>query len=298
MIGTIAVSELGGPIQPSPSGPSQPSAPTIHPSEKTRPVIVNNRSEKARRKSTISAAISSRANPTSGAIPVSMASEYSSSITTGDRLLTRRGPAESAGSSSIRRSTSWTLVSPVSCRRILAMVNRRAVCVAPAHRGKRPSDLGDAEHGVDLGLSGGRGVDSPRGLDQQGGRDDRISRCQEFRHARAGEDVVEEGVHLGEPARSECFAAEHQRHHAHVSGLPEELVQILHCGGDGAPRGKERHRGPLDRRQAFGRPGGQHDGDQQENEDRDVRPDRDQPAEPVEQPAHVSSLYLPGRDGL
>ena len=51
-----------------------------------------------------------------------MASEYSSSITMVERLLTRRGPAEPVANSSILLSTSWTLVSPVSVRRMLAMV--------------------------------------------------------------------------------------------------------------------------------------------------------------------------------
>ena len=122
MIGTIAVSELGGPIQPSASGPSQPSAPMIQTSEKTRPTSVSSRSDSVLKKSTISAAISSRATPTSCPIPVSMASEYSSSITMVERLLTRRGPAEPVANSSIVLSTSWTLVSPVSVRRMLAMV--------------------------------------------------------------------------------------------------------------------------------------------------------------------------------
>ena len=117
----------------------------------------------------------------------------------------------------------------------------RAVRVAPAHRGQRASDLRDAEEGVDLGLGGRRGVDPAQGLDHKCGRDDRIGGCQQLRHARAGQDAVEEGVHLGEPSRGERFAAEHQRHHAHIAGLPEELVQFLHRGGDGAPRGKERY---------------------------------------------------------
>ena len=37
MIGTIAVSEFGAPVTPSPLGPSHPSAPMIHISENSSP---------------------------------------------------------------------------------------------------------------------------------------------------------------------------------------------------------------------------------------------------------------------
>ena len=91
MIGTIVVSELGGPIRPSAPGPSQPSAPMTQIREKSRPVSVSSRSERARKKSRSSATMSSSASPISGSIPVSVASRYSSSITADDRLLTRSG---------------------------------------------------------------------------------------------------------------------------------------------------------------------------------------------------------------
>ena len=73
MTGTIAVSELGGPIRLSAFGPSQPSAPTIQTIEKISPVSVSSISERVRVKSRSSAAISSRASPISGPIPSSVA---------------------------------------------------------------------------------------------------------------------------------------------------------------------------------------------------------------------------------
>ena len=119
--GTIAVSELGGPMRPSPFGPSQPSAPTIHVSEKISPASVSSMSERVRVKTSSSTAISTSARPISGAIPSSVAFLYSSSTTTGDRLLTRSGPSSAAASSLILRSASWTLSSPVSISRMLAI---------------------------------------------------------------------------------------------------------------------------------------------------------------------------------
>ena len=90
--GTIAVSELGGPIRPSPFGPIQPSAPIIQVIESTSPVSVSSISARVRVNSTRSAAIRSSAIPMSGPIPSSVAFLYSSSMITGDRLLTRNGP--------------------------------------------------------------------------------------------------------------------------------------------------------------------------------------------------------------
>ena len=92
MTGTIAVSELGGPIRPSPFGPSQPSAPTVQAIANISPVRVSSMSAMVRVKSRRSTVISTRASPISGAIPCSVACVYSSSTITGDRLLTRSGP--------------------------------------------------------------------------------------------------------------------------------------------------------------------------------------------------------------
>ena len=56
-------------------------------------MTVSSRSEMVRMKSSINAAIKRKASPTSGAIPSSVALLYSSSITTGETLLTRSGPS-------------------------------------------------------------------------------------------------------------------------------------------------------------------------------------------------------------
>ena len=121
MIGTIVESELGGPIHPSASGPSQPSSPTIQITENRSPASVSSRSENVRMKSRISAAISSSAIPISGTIPDSVASVYSSSTTAVETLVTRSGPSAASARSSIRRSMSRTRSSPVSSRRMLAI---------------------------------------------------------------------------------------------------------------------------------------------------------------------------------
>ena len=93
MIGTIVVRELGGPMRPKAFGPSHPSVPTIQTIERNSPPRVSNRSETVRMKSRISAAISRNAPPISGAIPSSVALLYSSSITTGETLLTLSEPS-------------------------------------------------------------------------------------------------------------------------------------------------------------------------------------------------------------
>ena len=79
MTGTIVESELGGPISPSPFGPSQPSAPTMQTIDMKRPASASSMSDTARVKSSSSTAISSSASPISGAMPCSVACLYSSS---------------------------------------------------------------------------------------------------------------------------------------------------------------------------------------------------------------------------
>ena len=74
MIGTVAVSAFGGPIRFKAPGPSQLSAPTVQTTASTSPVSVSSRSESVRMKSSISNAITSSANPTSGSMPVLVAS--------------------------------------------------------------------------------------------------------------------------------------------------------------------------------------------------------------------------------
>ena len=121
MTGTIAVSELGGPITRSPFGPSQPSAPTPHMIATISPSSVSNMSDRARVKSRSRAAISNSASPTSGPIPSSVAFLYASSMIADDRLLTRDAPSSPAASSLILRSASSTRSSPVSRRRTMAI---------------------------------------------------------------------------------------------------------------------------------------------------------------------------------
>ena len=121
MTGTIAVRELGGPIRPIPSGPSQPSAPIIQVNDRMSPNSVRSVSEIVRVNRKSSPVISSSASPISGAIPDSVASLYSSSTIAGDRLLTARGPPSPTANSLILRSASLTLSSPVSLRLMLAI---------------------------------------------------------------------------------------------------------------------------------------------------------------------------------
>ena len=120
IIGTIVVSEFGGPVSPSAFGPSHPSAPTIHISEMKRPANVSRRSDRVRMNTSISAAISSSATPTSGAIPSSVALTYSSSTTMVEMLLALRTPSEPSAITLIFRSASAIRSSPVSCNRITA----------------------------------------------------------------------------------------------------------------------------------------------------------------------------------
>ena len=68
--------------------------------------------------------------------------------------------------------------------------------------------------------------------------------------------------------------------------VPEGLVDVRQGLGDGVAGGKQRHRGPLRQRRTPRHPHGQHDGDEHEDTDGDPRPGRDQPAEPIEDPAH------------
>ena len=144
MIGTITESELGGPIQSSPFGPNQPSAPMIQVSEKIRPVSVINRSDRVRRKSRISAAINSRASPINGPIPDSVASLYSSSIMIGETLLTRSGPSESSARSFTARSASAMRSSPVSRRRMVETVTEVPSVSSPDIAANAPASSGTA----------------------------------------------------------------------------------------------------------------------------------------------------------
>ena len=108
-------------MTPNAFGPSQPSAPVIQIIDTKSPASVSNRSEIVRMKTRISAAISRKASPSRGAIPSSVALLYSSSITTGETLLTRRGPSSRAANSWILRSASSIRSSPVSSRRMVAI---------------------------------------------------------------------------------------------------------------------------------------------------------------------------------
>ena len=121
IIGTIAVSELGGPVRPSAFGPSQPSAPRIQIIDMRRPTSVSTRSEIVRMKTTIRAIISRNASPIRGNIPSSVAFLYSSSITTDEILLTCNGPSSSDARSRILRSASSIRSSPVSRKRMMAI---------------------------------------------------------------------------------------------------------------------------------------------------------------------------------
>ncbi len=141
MIGTIAVSAFGGPVSPSPFGPSQPSAPPIQTSATTRPARVSSRSERARMKSRSSPAINSNASPTRGSMAVSVALRNSSSMTTNEMLLTRSGSWLPAASSLIVRSASSTRSSDVSTRRMPAVamgVPSESVPVITARRSPMP----------------------------------------------------------------------------------------------------------------------------------------------------------------
>ena len=293
MIGTIVESELGGPIHPSASGPSQPSAPMIQISDMIRPRSVISRSENVRMNRRIRSAISTSAIPISGSSPDSVASVYSSSTTAGDTTLTRSGPSSAVARSLIRRSTSKTRSSPVSSRRMLAMATGVPVRVDAGEGVEHRTDLRDVTDGVDLRLCERREVvGAEHESDQRTGCDDRVVRRQQGCGAGLGEDVVEEGVHLGQPAGCQRLAAEDQRRDIDGAVVPEELIDVGHRGGDIVPGGKQFHRRPLGRRRAPCRPHGQHDGHEDEDTDGDPRAGCDQPAEPVEQAAHGVRLYL------
>ena len=75
-----------------PLGPSQPSMPTIQAMETMSPMRARTMSMMERVKTTSISAMSTKANPSSIAIPDSVASVYSSSMMTGERLLTLSGP--------------------------------------------------------------------------------------------------------------------------------------------------------------------------------------------------------------
>ena len=249
---------------------------------------MSSRSEKVRMNSRISAAISSRARPTNGAIPSSVARLYSSSITIGDTLLTRSGPSLAVAASLMVRSASRTLLSPVSAQADGGDRDRCAVGVVAGQGGERPTDLGDACDGVDLRLGDRCSIESTRGLDQHRRGNDRVGRRQQLGHARLADDAVEERVHLGEPAGCERLAPEDQGHHTGVAGFPEEFVELRQRSADGAVGGKVRHVGALSGGCPPRCPRGQHHGEEDEDEDGDDRPGGDQPAEPVERAAHGS----------
>ena len=118
--------------------------------------------------------------------------------------------------------------------------DRRAVRVASGHRRECPSDLRGAAGGVDVRLrERPEVVRLERGLDQRGGRDDRITRGEQRRHVRVTGDCVEQGVHLGQPAGCERFAAEQDRDDTDLAGFPEEIIDLFDRIGDGAPGRKE-----------------------------------------------------------
>ena len=211
MTGTIAVSELGGPMRPSPFGPSQPSAPTIHVSEKMSPASVSSMSETVRVKTSSSTAISTSARPISGAIPSSVAFLYSSSTTTGDRLLTRSGPSSAAASSfDPPFGVLYPLVSRID-QPDVGDRDRRAVRVDAGHRVQGALELGRVADRVYLRLG-----DQPevvglqRGADQDRGRDERVGRREQLAHAPIADDGACQGGHLGEAGGRQRLPAEEE----------------------------------------------------------------------------------------
>ena len=111
--GTKAVSELGGPMNPSADGPSHPSTPTIHVIEMTSPDSESSMSAGERVKTRSSTAMSTNASIIRGAIPSSVAFSYSATMISGERDLALSGPSDSIASSLIRVSATRTLSSPV-----------------------------------------------------------------------------------------------------------------------------------------------------------------------------------------
>ena len=74
----------------------------------------------------------------SGPIPSSVAFLYSSSMITGDRLLTRNGPSSATASSLILRSASTILSSPVLLRRMLAIATGAPSVSVPVIASRAP----------------------------------------------------------------------------------------------------------------------------------------------------------------
>ena len=292
MTGTITVSELGGPIAPRPSGPSQPSAPTTHTMEMISPISVVNMSDRVRVKTSSRPAISNSARPKSGAIADSVASLYSSSITTGEMLLTCNTPSSSAARSLILRSAFSTRWSPVSRRRMVAIETGVPSVSGPGHGGESLLDLRRSWSGVDSLLSDRlEAVHLEQYLDQRRGGGDRIAGSQQIYHVSVADDGANQGVHLRESIGRERLTAEDERYDICLAGVAKEFIYLIGRIGDSVPGRKERHIGPLRRRRAACGPSSQQNGNDEQDDKRDVRASGDQPAQLIEYLTQSVSLH-------
>ena len=274
--GTSAVSELGAPISPSALGPSQPSPPTTHMMESTSPVSVSSISERARVKSSSSAAISSSASPMSGPIPSSVARLYSSSMTAGERLLTRSGPSLLDASSLMARSASGVLSSPVSMRRMVAIatgapfasdpVNAVRACGIPG--ASRTASICAWETDSKLSTCSAAAMRWEGAITELAGASSPLT-------ARVAGDVVQQGVHLREPVGRESVAAEEERYDTDLTGVSEVLVDFLRRCDEGVVGRKEGEVGAFRRRGSERSPYDHSHGDEHEHKDGEPRANRD-----------------------
>ena len=116
------------------------------------------------------------------------------------------------------------------------------------------------------------------GLDQRRRRDDWIASAPAPSPTLGSPTIsLTRAGHLREPVGRERLPAEDERDQAGLAGIPEELIDLMHRFCDGAPL-RKRVRG-LRQRQAQRRPRGQHNGNDHEDEDREIRPNRDEPTE-------------------
>ena len=114
------------------------------------------------------------------------------------------------------------------------------------------------------------------------GRDHRIAGGQEVAHARVGDDAIDESIHLGEPGGRERLPTEDEREDTDVARVPEKLIDLSNRFADGVPGRKECQGCTFYHRRAPGGPCAQGNGDDEEDEKRDVWAGCDQPGQPTE----------------
>ena len=286
------MSELGGPIQPSASGPSQPSGADNpdegdeQPHEREQQIGKRAQEDQDQRRNQHEREPDQRQHARLGGVLVLILDHR------------RRHAADTQRPLIVGRQL---VDSPLGVLNLLFVRvaqpeggdrHGRAVGVDSGHRGERHFELRSAARSIDFRLRNRvEAIHLERVLDQERGRDNRIGGRQPRAHCFIAENAIEQGVHLGEARGREHLAAEDERDHPDLARITEELVDLIRRIDNGVVGGKEGQGRAFHNRRATIRARRQRNGNEEKDEQRDPRPGRDQPAQRGECLVHGRAFY-------